>query len=166
MGYGFSFAEYVVKPVLRQLAFDEDVNAVAAFLTGIAAAESGLRYVKQKRGPALSVYQIEPATHDDIRRWAERKSLLKKLDAWLIPGVAPLEQLPGNAYYATAVARMFWRRLPDPLPQFTGNINDFIKQCARLWKLRYNTVHGAGTEHGFVAQAGPVIADVLSQHTV
>lgn len=122
------------------------LNSVAAIqlLLGTAAVESCMgRYLKQQKGPALGIYQIEPFTHFDICNYlATRQQTLRHRVKQLraeIPGNLDL-QLITNLMYATAIARVIYYRIPEPLP----HAHD-IEGMARYWKRYYNTEQGAGT---------------------
>ncbi len=100
-----------------------------------------------KAGPAYGVYQMEGGTHAAIRKYLDRRTDLKaKVDKYLAPMSAPLRQMMGNVYYATAMARIFWWRKPWPLP----DVKD-TRGMARAWKRDWNTVKGKGTEEAFIA---------------
>ena len=59
------FLKYVITPTLADL--DMYSPAAAMLLLGTAVTESNLEYLRQlPDGPALSVYQIEPATARDV----------------------------------------------------------------------------------------------------
>src|SRR5690606_21110728 len=103
-------------------------------------------------GPALGLWQIEPATHDDLWvNWIRyRPSVANKLkillgdfapSAELIDGAVlahrkfPLPtHLIGNLYYSCAMARIVYRRIPAALPD-AGDVIGLSK----YWKQWYNT---------------------------
>lgn len=145
------FRDLVIRPTLIHL----DLHSIAAenLLLGTAAHESRLSWLKQHpNGPALGVYQMEPATHDDIwHNYLRYKSdLAAKIIALAgersIHGEAfnPFEMV-GNLYYATAMARVHYLRVKEPLPD--GND---IEAMAGYWKQYYNTPRGKGTVEQFV----------------
>lgn len=134
--------ERVIRPVLSTLGLGSP--AAEQLLLGTMAQESlmGL-YIKQVSGPALGIYQMEPTTHDDI--WenflAYRPGLadIVRSFAGSFNGPSAVEMV-GNYNYATAMARVHYFRVPDPLPAF-----DDIEAQAKYWKVHYNTVNGAGS---------------------
>jgi len=152
------FQARVIRPALAWLELDGE--AAEALLLGTALAESGLAALVQAGGgPALGVYQIEPATHKDI--WesylAFRPSLagrVRGLAAQRWPGPRMDEELVGNLYYASAIARVHYLRVPEPLPD-AGD----LAGLAGYWKRHYNTARGGGTEAHFIeawrAHLGP-----------
>lgn len=116
-------------------------------ILGTAAQESAFgKYRRQLGGgPARGIFQMEPRTHNDIvnnfLRYHNDLAVrvlkycnLPKFDAYL---------LEFNDDYACCFARLQYWRYPDRIGQ---RLNDW----ARLWKLRYNTPFGAGTEDEFV----------------
>jgi hypothetical protein len=67
--------------------------------------------------------------------------------ATLKPGEsATAETLVTNDYYAAAMARIRYMRVPAPLPP-AGN----VEALAKYWKHYYNTPHGGGKPEQFVA---------------
>ena len=117
-------------------------------LVGTALAESKLQFLQQiGGGPALGLYQIEPATHDDL--WDNylhnREPLNYRVRGLLAPRPSQLDQLVTNLAYATAIARLIYWRRPEPLPEL-GDVVD----TAAYWKAHFNTEKGAGEENHFI----------------
>jgi len=142
------FREFIIKPALTvvggySLAADE-------LVLGTALQESRLTYLKQLgNGPALGVFQMEPNTHQDI--WvnylAYRDDLADKVKSLAAPTAADYpspNELIGNMWYAAAMCRIHYMRVPDPLPA----VGD-IPGMASYWKEHYNTIQGSGTEEEF-----------------
>ena len=121
-------------------------------LLGTAVQESGLQYLRQfNDGPARGLYQIEPATHDDITdRYLANKSLRsdirKRLNTLLAPVPSRIDQLATNLAYATAIARLRYWMDPAPLPE-----PDDVDGLAAYWKRVYNTPKGRGRVAEFAA---------------
>lgn len=143
------FLEEVIRPVLDHL--DMGGKASEQLLLGTALIESNLSYLKQIRGPALGLFQMEPATHNDIWRnyLAHQEGAEEKIMDFLIARQGSLLfQLTGNMFYAVAMCRIHYRRVPEALPD-AGDVNGL----AWYWKQHYNTPLGAGTiekaEHVF-----------------
>jgi hypothetical protein len=134
---------HVLRPTLQHL--DLWSQAAENLVLGTILTESRGEYLKQVGGgPALGVIQMEPATHDDIWiNWLRYKRTLamkvRELEtaARITLGA---QELTGNLYYAAAMCRIFYRRLPDALPEAGDPVG-----MAQLWKHRYNTELGAGT---------------------
>jgi hypothetical protein len=137
----------VIRPTL--LGLDPLVpysTAAENLLLGTALVESRLIYLRQVGGgPARGVYQVEPATHADLwDRWlafrAPLASRVRSLASQGWPGereVREHEELETNLAYATAIARLVYRRSPALLP--AANDADAL---AALHKRVFNTVLG------------------------
>lgn len=143
------FRARVIVPVLGYLGAPFDSPAAIELLLGTAIQESGLLQLAQvPNGPALGVYQIEPATHDDVLTnfVAPRPSVQGRIRGLAAATPDRDQQLVTNLAYATAIARMIYFRAPDPLSSATD-----IAGLAAYWKAHYNTAGGAGTEADFIA---------------
>lgn len=135
------FREYVVKPAL--LAIDGWSVAAEILVLGTAIQESRLCFIKQIGGPALGLFQMEPATHDDIldNYVKARGSLYSALMSMAASAPKPLsQQLKSNLLYAAAMCRIHYMRKSERLPSA-----DDIDGMADYWKRHYNTPAGAGT---------------------
>lgn len=143
------FLNKVIEPVLCSLSDILYSQAAAQLLLGTAIKESGeFRYRKQLGGPALSYFQIEPETHEDIwENYLKYRPVLKTKVISLManPKADKLSELENNDSYAAAIARIKYKRYPEKIPAF----ND-IESMARYWKKYYNTPLGKGTTKGFV----------------
>ncbi|MEY8199453.1 MAG: hypothetical protein RPS47_09450 [Colwellia sp.] len=138
--------DYIVRPTIKRIGMWSP--AAENILIGTIYQESrGGYYLHQLgNGPALGVYQIEPATHNDV--WKNylnyRDALAKKVKNLAAPGVLD-EQLIVNLSYATAIARIIYYRKPSALPA----AND-VQALGEYWKEHYNTEQGKGTVEEFV----------------
>ena len=118
----------------------EAVNLI--YETGMA--ESGYRALVQKGGgPALSFFQIEPATGRDIfNNYVEFRQPL--VEALINFGLDPMNLdfcIKTNIAIAICMCRFHYRRVPTAIPK-TKNAR------AKYWKIHYNTMKGKGTtEH-------------------
>lgn len=144
------FRELIIRPTLVTLQLWSD-RAEELLLATAVHESAGLRYVKQVRGPALSFYQIEPITAADVvDRWLPRQSerLQELFDIVTEFGAGDdlKSRLMVDMRFATAVARLNYRRFPEPLPPA-----DDLPGMAALWKKRWNTELGAGTTEQFIA---------------
>ncbi len=130
------FRANIVRPTLEAIGAH---NRVAEDLVlGTALQESNLHYLRQlNQGPARGVYQMEPATHDDI--WEDylafRAELRTHVSAFLAPEQGRVDQLVWNLAYATAMCRVHYLRVPHPLPD-PGD----IRAMGEYWKRHYNTL--------------------------
>jgi len=148
----------VVEPVLRAIGMGGE--AAIRLMLGTAAVESRLRYLAQVGGgPALGIYQMEPATARDIvgRYLDQRQDIASRLSDALAP-CAPAPRgwrhmpdgalcfrLAADLAFATALARVRYFWVPEPLPDASD-----VPAIARYWKRHFNTLGGAGTEAKFI----------------
>lgn len=139
------FVDLVINPALETLGMHS--QAAVELLLGTALQESGLRSLRQAGGgPALGLFQMEPATHDDIHLnfLAFRPDLqdkLRSLCSLFLP-----EALAGSLWYSAAMCRLHYYRKAEPLPA-AGNIPD----QASYWKRHYNTPLGKGSVTEYLA---------------
>ena len=137
------FRHQIVVPACERLALSSP--EAIELLVGTAIQESRLTYLRQLGdGPALGLFQIEPATHDDVwinvvRSRARFKSAL---------GARKVERLVFDLRYGAMIARLLYWRHPEPIPAT-------LKGQARYWKRYYNTHLGAGTPKEYLANNSP-----------
>lgn len=136
--------EYIIRPTLEDLGLWS--QAAENLLLGTMAQESHMgHYIHQVKGPALGIYQIEPETHDDV--WEHyldyRESMADKVSE--LSYLTTSKSLVSNLSYATAIARIIYLRVSEPLP-----LPQDLVGMARYWKKYYNTPLGKGTEREFV----------------
>lgn len=126
-------------------------DAAVELLMLTAAVESNLgTYLEQVRGPALGIFQMEPATVKDIWDTDMSKSndnflsyrpKLEKLANQYYNHNWTLDlNMRGNLPYQILMARMKYLRSPKPLPSATNK-----RALAAMWKEVYNTYLGKGT---------------------
>jgi hypothetical protein len=141
-GIALSQLKYaVVEPAL--LAIGLAGTAALNLVTGTALVESGAQYVQQINGPALGLWQMEPATEQDC--WTNFLGYNTALAAQVKALLAPYnsvdqrtQQLVSNMLYAAAMCRIKYRRAAPPLPAY----ND-AAGMADYHKSVYNTALGA-----------------------
>lgn len=137
----------LIERVLREI--DAHSASAVNLLLGTAAVESRFgTYLRQVEGPALGVFQMEPATEEDI--WAKflinRKPLRDRVinaTGQIGPNVRALES---NIAYQIAMARCHYLRFKEPL-SFAKD----IEAMADYWKRYYNTTEGKGSPEEFIA---------------
>lgn len=132
----------VIRPVLTYLG----LHSVAAeqLVLGTALTESLAGYIKQLgNGPALGLWQMEPATHDDIfnNYLAFHSDLREKVTDFATRSLVTCgaRELIGNLFYGAAMCRVHYRRVREALPA-AGDTHGL----AQYWKTYYNTALGAG----------------------
>jgi hypothetical protein len=138
------FRQYILQPALEDIGLYS--LAAEELLLGTAIQESRLTYLKQLGGgPAVGVFQMEPATHDDI--WENYLQYHQELSDL----VRTIEDSVDAAYmisdlcYAAAMCRVHYYRVSEALP----DAGDTITQAA-YWKEYYNTPLGAGTAQEYL----------------
>ena len=107
----------VIAPALDKIGLWS--RAAEELVLGTAIVESGLTYLKQRgEGLALGLWQIEPATHDDLYTnfLNYRPELGSKLMELRVPNISMGENLATNLMYGAAVCRLCYYRKPDALP--------------------------------------------------
>ncbi len=145
MSYGINPAqlrELIVQPVLKHL----ELHTLAAenLVVGTALVESNAGYLAQIKGPAFGLWQMEPATHDDV--WKNFLAYRHRLSALVKELELPdwygndARELAGNLYYAAAMCRVHYYRVPERLPEPQD-----AQGMAQYWKTYYNTHLGAGS---------------------
>lgn len=140
------FRDSVVDPTLVDLGLYS--KAASNLLLGTALQESKLKWLRQLgNGPARGLFQMEPATHNDIyAHYLRYNSELEKRVLRLTAALpSQVEQLETNLAYSCAMARVHYWRRPEPLPAAED-----IEGLAGYWKRFYNTHLGAGTTEEFV----------------
>ncbi len=143
------------KEQLRDLITDTlfEINMLSEsavnLLMGTAAQESHLgTYIRQIKGPALGIFQMEPATHNDIwHNYIDYKKGLERIimDCALMSHPIDARALIYNLKYAIIMCRLHYRRAPEALPEYYD-----VAGLAKYWKKYYNTHLGAGTEEEFI----------------
>ena len=138
--------DYIIRPTLKHLDLDSEDAERQVLGTPCQETQCG-RYLRQIGGPALGIYQMEPATHDDLwLNFLVNQPVLgpkvRKLAAGLVLEAA--EEMIGNLCYATAMCRIKYYRDPAPIPSS-------LREQAEYWKRIYNTPAGAGTVEQYIA---------------
>lgn len=142
--------EFVIEPILKEVNLYSKAAENLLILTyaceGII---NNTTFLKQTRGPALGVIQMEPATHKWMREYiSARSSEFKSTIEWIInTGGYHEERLIYDLKYAFLMCRMRYRVVPEALPQAED-----IHGLASYWKKYYNTVHGKGTIVGAITK--------------
>lgn len=124
--------------------------AAENLLLGTAAQESMMGHALKQygRGPALGIYQMEPATFKDhFDTYLGRKARLLENVLGLAFAAFPMEdQLACNLAFATAMTRIHYLRIEEPLPHHMD-----WEGLGLYWDVHYNRNPNAGTVEEFVA---------------
>ncbi|KKL68304.1 hypothetical protein LCGC14_2126330 [marine sediment metagenome] len=140
------FRDLIIRPTLDELAKAEPrirSKAAVALLLGTALCESELTFLRQRVrsgfGLALSFFQIEPATHKDVKRYLnERRRDLATRVFGLSTIIDPDDfELATNLRYATAISRVKYWMIPAKLP-----LADDYLGLSQYHKNYYNTALG------------------------
>jgi len=132
--------ELIIKPTLLDLImFSDDAMELLVFTCAV---ESwGGTYLKQIQGPALGIYQMEPATYNDIwQNYINNKKDLSLImatnfDCGRIPDE---DRLIYDLRFATAMCRIHYLRALEPLPNKAD-----VQSLWNYYKNHYNTLEGA-----------------------
>lgn len=124
----------LIKRVLKEIPRGYSKDAVELLLM-IAAHESKAgTFLKQEKGPALGIFQIEPETHDDV--WKNGDTCC--VNAQTI-GVEWSEcRLEYDLRYQIFIARQKLFMIAEPIPSKVDEMADYAK---KYW----NTEHGKAT---------------------
>lgn len=149
----------IIDPVLKSM--DLWSESAVNLLLGTCAVESdfGTYLVQKPNGPALGIYQMEPNTYIDIyNNYLSYRIGLKDL---IIKSTRTISRpnyydMITNLWYATAMARVHYLRIPEKLPSH----ND-IDGLANYWKLYYNTPDGKGATQKFIEKYHQYITPYL-----
>jgi hypothetical protein len=144
----------VIIPVVSSLIplqHDQGGNNLAAItelLLGTAMQESHCGdYLDQVRGPALGIWQMEPASEKDI--WdnflAFRPDIRVPVTKLMVSGIDRTKQLEGNLYYACAMARVEYLRAPAALPA-AGDL-----EAQAEYYVKYYNRGGAANVNEYIA---------------
>ena len=137
---------HLIPSVLKELNLHSD-NAVN-LLMGTAAQESHLgKYRKQMGGgPALGIFQMEPATFNDIvnNYLRYKPELAARVERVARISRFKAEDIENNDLLAICMARVHYLRVREAIPSD-------LDGWARYWKRYFNTTLGKGTEEEFIA---------------
>ncbi|MCP1214150.1 hypothetical protein [Acetobacter okinawensis] len=133
------FKYRIVQPVV--MAIGQGGDAAVNLLTGTALAESSLCYLAQIQGPALGLFQMEPATHDDCwTNWLRYQPDIARRILLLcgLTGSPDADVMVWNMFYACAMARVKYLRSSAALPPASN-----ASALSLYHKQYYNTSIGA-----------------------
>lgn len=150
--------ELVIEPVLLDLErVKPGMYSAAAInlLLGTAAHESLCGYhLRQVRGPALGIYQMEPNTAEDVLRYLHADDSERQLRGRVLGYLTPCDlhtNLAANLLFATAMARVKYWMDPQPLPDHTDEAG-----LALVYKRAWNSASGKATLEQYIAHYGNV----------
>lgn len=134
--------DHIIKPALEYMGGNYNSKDAQMLLLATAAIESKCGYyIKQVGGPALGIWQMEPATESDIWKNCDNlKDKISKDKISKLEGVFVGDALMYEPIYACAMARLKYSMDPESLPHH----GDW-KQIYEYYKRIYNTELGAST---------------------
>jgi hypothetical protein len=133
------FRSLIIEPVLSKLQLYSK-NAEELLVFTCAAESLGGTLLHQIKGPALGIFQMEPATYTDIwTNYIRNRNKLATLMALNMDcsRIPPVERMIYDLHFATAMARIHYARVTENLPDATNQeaIWDYYKKY-------YNTEQG------------------------
>ena len=149
-------ALYVVKPTLVHLGLNEP--GALPLVVGTALVESGLCHLVQVGGPAIGLWQMEPATFQDcfdnyLKYKPDLLDAVRNISNAVSEGA---QDMAGNLFLGAAMCRIKYLRSPAALPA-PGD----AAGMAHIHKTVYNTALGAADESVNIPRFQTVI-DALS----
>lgn len=102
-------------------------------------------YIKQLKGPACGIFQIEPVTAKDILDHFifYKPALLRKFDQLFNQNLTLEQNLCTNLMFQIFMCRVFYLRFSEIIP-------DTVEGRAKYWKKYYNTNLGKGTVEKYI----------------
>ena len=139
-----------LRTLIRETLQSLDRHSLQAenLLLGTACQESHCgTYIEQLgEGPALGIFQMEPATERDIwENYIVHRQSLQSAVASTCGRHEAGQWLKYDLAYQICMARIHYLRVPKALPA-----HDDIQGLAHYWKKYYNTNLGRGTEEEFI----------------
>jgi hypothetical protein len=134
------FDKYVLVPALSVIGLLSPSARVLMLGTGMV--ETNYEYLKQfNDGPALGIFEIEPATYEDVYRYLNRYDNRKLKEicmaACLYESWPDKEALIYNLRWSTIIARVKYSMITEPLPSESDAV-----AMAEYYKKYYNTAAG------------------------
>lgn len=144
----------VIMPALV-IAHIEPLTTTAELVLGTAMHESQLRFLYQVGGgPALGLWQMEPATHDDIfSNYLRYDAGLRDCISLHYPRWRGADLLASDLCYAATMCAVHYKRHMKTVPAVAAP-----ERLAEWWKKYYNTEAGKGT----VEQCLPCMRDAVA----
>lgn len=133
----------IVRPTLAVLGARYATDAAVNLVTGTALVESDLTYLRQLQdGPALGLWQMEPATFHDcwanFLRYPQFSALATATRSLSVAGGNVASELVWNLRLAAAMCRVRYYRSPLALPDAAD-----AEGMSAMHKAAYNTPLGA-----------------------
>lgn len=143
------FRELIIRPSLKAINL-YSVDAEELLIATMAQETLGGQYIKQLKGPALGIYQMEPSTYNDI--WSQhinnngnltlRSEIISYCNFHLQPAA---DEMISNLKLSTIMARIFYSRITIALPDHT-----IIDDIWAYYKKHWNTEDGDAKKYDFI----------------
>lgn len=147
MFYAKQFRDLILFPTLHALdLYSDDVENLLVMT--MAHESNGGEFLAQISGPALGIYQMEKITFDDL--WnhmtdldsPSHKYIPRILNACNLLKAPIAEEMIGNLYLSTAMARIFYLRVKESIP---SDLMDMAVYCKKYW----NSPRGKATPRDY-----------------
>jgi DNA-binding XRE family transcriptional regulator len=143
------FRELIVVPVLNILGLDSKEAQDILIMTMAHESNCGEYLMQLGTGPALGVYQMEKGTYNDL--WKTLNDInsplhslaIKVLKASDIQSIPEAEEMEGNLYLATAMARVYYARIRKQIPKDLVEMSQYVK-------IYWNTEQGKATSDDYL----------------
>jgi hypothetical protein len=149
--------EYVIKPVLVKFGLYSE-NALDLLLATCAQESNLGTYLVQQNGPALGIYQMEPATYNDIVNNVinTHPYFIRTMEEVFgkLLYTSKCNDLIWNLSYATIFCRLQYWRYQEPIPN-KGDVGAMHK----YWKTYYNRNPETGSIVQFVDNYKKYVGD-------
>ena len=141
--------EFIIKPSLHDLVLYSE-GAVELMMFTCAVESLGGTYLKQVKGPALGIYQMEPDTYNDI--WqnfikSKHSLMMMLLSNFQVTFMPPEDRIVYDLRFATAMTRIHYQRVLEAIPDASDVVG--------LWnyyKKHYNCLNGAAVKDEAIAK--------------
>lgn len=141
--------ELIIKPALIDLImFSEDAMELLVFTCAVES--NGGTYLKQLKGPALGIYQMEPENYNDIwQNYIKNKRDLSMILStnFSCAQIPEEDRIIYDLRFATAMCRIHYMRFPKELPPK----ND-VDEVWQYYKNYYNTLFGKAQKQQSIDQ--------------
>ena len=132
----------IIRPALKALQLWSESAEELMMLTCAVESQGGT-YVAQVQGPALGIFQMEPATHNSLWNvYLSRRTefAYRILAAIFLTTRPPVEYLKYNLLYSAMMARIYYFTVEEALPDAKN-----VEKLAEYWDKYYNRNPNKGT---------------------
>lgn len=137
--------DLVIQPALEKVELYSPEAVTLILGTACVESQCGEFLRQYPNGPALGIFQIEPATYEDLmKNYLDfRPELKAKVMALYCEGLDAGQNLTCNLMFQAAVCRLIYLRVSEKIPNNLAGM-------ANYWKKYYNTSKGKGTPEKFI----------------